>query len=232
MKILVISDVHGNLEALNTVLKVPHDTVIFAGDIVDYGPRPAECIDRIKETAFIMVRGNHDNAVAFNTDCGCSAAMHDLSVTSREYTNRVIRKDQVEFLQKLPLKESFRIDGKKIFLVHASNSNPLFQYLKPGETSENKFKKEFGSIDADFIIYGHTHLPLILKNVAKGIILNPGSVGQPRDGDPRASFAIINTKSNTVKIKRLDYNIKKVEKQIADVNLPKPLITILENATH
>ena len=229
MKILVISDVHGNLEALNEVLKVPHDIVVFAGDIVDYGPRPAECIEKIRGAAFKTVRGNHDNAVAFNTDCGCSPAMHKFSVISREYTKKVVNKEQVEFLQKLPLKETFQIDRKTFFLVHASNSNPLFKYLKPGKTSEEEFKKEFDSIKTDFIIYGHTHIPLILKGVTNSIIINPGSVGQPRDGDPRASCAVIDTEKNCVEIKRIEYNIEKVEKQIKEANLPKPLISILEN---
>ena len=231
MKILVISDVHGNLEALNTVLKVPHDAVIFAGDVVDYGPRPAECIDKIKEVAFKTVRGNHDNAVAFNTDCGCSYEMHELSVVSREYTKKVVSKEQVKLLQALPLKEQFRIEGKTFFLVHASNSNPLFKYLRPNIGKE-EFKKEFGHINADFIIYGHTHIPVVFKDVSRGIIINPGSVGQPRDGDPRTSCAVIDTKTNEVHIKRIVYDIDRVKKQIKEANLPMPLITILENGYH
>ncbi len=231
MKILVISDVHGNLEALNEVVKLPHDMVIFAGDIVDYGPRPAECIEKIKNIAFKAVRGNHDNAVASNTDCGCSPAMHNLSVISREYTKRVVSKEQIEFLKNLPLKAQFEIDSKKFFLVHASNSNPLFKYMKISDTSTEEFKKEFGDIQADFIIYGHTHFPVVIKNVVKGIIINPGSVGQPRDGDPRASCALIDTKTGNVEIKRIPYDIKKVEKQIKEANLPKPLVTILKNGS-
>jgi len=72
MKILVISDVHANYEALKSTLALPHDIALFAGDIVDYGPRPKECIETLKNVSFKMVRGNHDNAVAFNTDCGYS----------------------------------------------------------------------------------------------------------------------------------------------------------------
>ncbi len=232
MRILVISDVHGNLEALNEVLKVPHDIVLFAGDIVDYGPKPAECIEKIKEIAFKAVRGNHDNAVAFNTDCGCSPSMQELSVASREYTNKVVSKEQVEFLRKLPLKEKFQIGRKTFFLVHASNSDPLFKYLNPGKVSGEEFKKEFDSIKTDFIIYGHTHIPLILRGITNSIIINPGSVGQPRDDDPRASCAVIDTERDSVEINRIEYDIKKVEKQIKEANLPEPLISILENGKH
>ncbi len=228
MRILVISDVHSNVEALKSILRVPHDKVIFAGDIVDYGPRPKECVEILKDVSYRMVRGNHDNAVAFNVDCGCSKRMHDLSMRTREYTKQSLNEEEVKFLGRLPLKEEFEIDNRKFFMVHASNSDPLFTYLPPN-TAKEKFKVEFSGVNADFVVYGHTHLPVILKGIGKSIIVNPGSVGQPRDGDWRASCAIIDTKTNEVKIKRVEYNIKKTEEQIREANLPEKLIDILEN---
>lgn len=228
MKILVISDVHSNVEALKAVLKIPHDKVIFAGDIVDYGPRPAECITILKDVSYKMVRGNHDNAVAFNVDCSCSKKMHKLSVETRKYTKYVLNNEEIKFLRGLPLKEEFKIDNKRFFMVHASNSDPLFTYLPPS-TPEEKFKEEFGNINADFTVYGHTHLPLILKGIGKSTIVNPGSVGQPRDGDWRASCAIIDTETNKIEIKRVKYDLKKTEEQIREAHLPEVLIDILEN---
>lgn len=228
MKILVISDVHSNVEALKAVLKIPHYKVIFAGDIVDYGPRPKECIKILKDVSDKMVRGNHDNAVAFNVDCRCSKKMHKLSVETRKYTKLVLNNEEVKLLRGLPLKEEFEIDNKRFFMVHASNSDPLFTYLPPSMPKE-KFKEEFSNINADFIIYGHTHFPLILKDVVKGSIINPGSVGQPRDGDWRASCAIIDTETNEIEIKRVEYDIKKTEEQIRKAHLPEELIDILEN---
>ena len=227
MKILVISDVHANFEALKSVLKLPHDAVLFAGDIVDYGPRPKECIETLNNVSYKMVRGNHDNAVAFNTDCGCSAQMHALSVSTRAYTKQILNKEEVEFLKRLPLKEEFTIDNKKFFMIHASNSDPLFTYLK-ADTPKEKFIKEFGNIDTDFIIYGHTHFPLVLRDIVKGIIVNPGSVGQPRDGIWLASCAIIDTVAEQVEIKRIPYNINKTEKEIKEAGLPEVLIDILK----
>ena len=162
MKVLVISDVHANLEALKSVLGVPHDITLFAGDITDYGPRPKECIKILREVSYKMVRGNHDNAVAFNVNCGCVPETHELSVKTRKYKKQILNKEEIEFLRSLPLKEEFEIDNKTFFIVHASNSDPLFTYLKP-DTPKKKLKEEFGSITTDFIIYGHTHLPIILK---------------------------------------------------------------------
>ena len=229
MKILAISDVHGNIVALNKVLEsVPHDAVIFSGDIVDYGPKPAESVEKIREVSFKLVRGNHDNAAAFNVDCHCSQKMHALSVETRKYTRKVLSDEQLSFLKTLPLTESFELGGKRFFMVHASRTDPLFQYLKPGETSKEKFVEEFGEIEADFVIYGHTHFPLVLKDVVKGIIINPGSVGQPRDGDPRASCALIDTVSNDVQIIRVPYDIDLVAHQIKEAGLPEILVSILK----
>jgi putative phosphoesterase len=229
MKILVISDVHGNIVALNEVLgKVPHDVVVFAGDIVDYGPRPAECLEKIRTISMHFVRGNHDNAAGLNVDCHCSEKMHALSVETRKYTRKVLNSEQLEFLRKMPLTDQFTIDGKRFFMVHASRTDPLYQYLKFNEAEKEKFIEEFGDIDADFIIYGHTHLPLVLKNIVRGTIINPGSVGQPRDGDPRASCAVIDTESNNVEIVRIPYDIGKVAKQIKEAHLPEILVSILK----
>jgi len=229
MKILVISDVHGNIVALNEVLRnVPHDVVIFSGDVVDYGPKPVESLEKIKSISFKLVRGNHDNAAAFNVDCRCSPKMHALSVETRKFTRQVLNDEQINFLKKLPLTESFELGGKRFFMVHASRTDPLFQYLKPGETNKEKFIEEFGSIDADFIIYGHTHLPLIIRDVIRGVIVNPGSVGQPRDGDPRASCALIDTVSNDVQIIRVPYDIDLVAHQIKEAGLPEKLVLILK----
>jgi predicted phosphodiesterase len=119
------------------------------------------------------------------------------------------------------------MDNKKFFMVHASHSDPLFTYLK-ADTPKEQFIREFGNIDADFIIYGHTHFPLVLRNVVKGIIVNPGSIGQPRDGIWLASCAIIDTATEEVEIKRIPYDINKTENEIKEAGLPEVLIDILK----
>ncbi len=227
MKILVISDVHGNIIASEEVLRIPHDTVVFAGDIVDYGPRPKECLHKLKDVSYKIVRGNHDNAAGLGTDCHCSPKMHDLSVKTRVYTRSVLNREDLEFLAKLPLREQFEIDGKHFYMVHASKSDPLFKYLDPRKIGISEIEKEFEDINADFIIYGHTHIPVLIKRKKGGFILNPGSAGQPRDGDWRASCAVIDTFSNSVEFKRVAYDIDTVEKDITEKKLPERLIRIL-----
>ncbi len=227
MRILVISDVHGNIVALNEVLKEPHDAVLFAGDIVDYGPRPKECLQKLKEEALFFVRGNHDNAAGLGVDCNCSPAMHELSVETRKFTRRVLNEKELKFLAELPLSSEFLSDGKKFFMVHASFSDPLFKYLKPGKVTKEEIEKEFERVNADFVIYGHTHFPILIKRKKGGFILNPGSVGQPRDGDPRASYAIIDTEKNKVEFYRKEYDIGEVATDIKERGLPEKLIDIL-----
>ncbi len=231
MRVLVISDVHGNIVALNEVLKEPHDAVIFAGDIVDYGPDPKECLDKIRKVALFSVRGNHDNAAGLGVDCNCSPAMHSLSVETRKFTRSVLNEEKLNYLASLPLSVKFVLDRKKFFMVHASFSDPLFKYLKPGKMSLDEIENEFKDVDSDFIIYGHTHFPLIIKRKNGGYIVNPGSVGQPRDGDPRTSFAMVDTESGTVEIVRKEYNIEAVAMEIKRKKLPVELIEILRRGS-
>ncbi len=231
MKILVISDVHGNIVALNEVLKEPHDAVLFAGDIVDYGPRPEECLYKLRETVLFFVRGNHDNAAGLGVDCHCSPVMHDLSVETRKFTRKVLNESELRFLANLPLISEFLLDGRKFFMVHASPTDPLFKYLKPGKTSLEEIEKEFEKVTADFVIYGHTHFPLLIKRHTGGYILNPGSVGQPRDGDPRTSYALIDTETGRVELIRKSYDLEPVAKDIRERHLPEKLIDILYQRT-
>ena len=113
MRLLLIADIHGNYEALQTVLEIPHDRAICLGDIVDYGPDPDKCIDLLRKKAIPTIRGNHDNAVAFKVDCQCGYKYKHLSIATREYTWKVLDRDRMEYLQKLPLLIKEEIDGKK-----------------------------------------------------------------------------------------------------------------------
>ena len=120
MKILVLSDVHSNKYALDTILKHARkiDYTIFLGDAVDYGPHPAEVIDILRENVDIWIMGNHDNAVAFNVDCKCSQELHDLSVYTREnITLKLISDDQKKFLQNLPIRKEIEVEPFQGLLV-------------------------------------------------------------------------------------------------------------------
>jgi putative phosphoesterase len=190
MKIAVLSDLHANLPALRAVIDDagPVDALFCLGDLVDYGPQPKEVIREIRARATKTIRGNHDQALGFGVECGCAQAFLDLSVGTRAYHKTLLDQDDIGYLRSLPLSESTEAAGCTFFLCHASPQGDLYRYLRPS-TSEDVWQSEVAGINADLILTGHTHLPMI-KRVGKITVVNPGSVGQPRDGDPRASYAL------------------------------------------
>jgi len=207
MKLLLIGDIHANYEALKTVLEVPHDNAICLGDTVDYGPDPDKCIDLLREKAIPTIRGNHDNAVAFGVDCQCGYKYKHLSIATREYTWKILDKSRIGYLQKLPLLIEELIDGKRFYLTHGSPRS-MFEYIKPDTPDEvirNMVDEAMETMDADFLVIGHSHIPMD-KKLGNLTIINPGSVGQPRDGDPRASCVLFDTKHDKAEFLRLDYD--------------------------
>ncbi|KKH92584.1 serine/threonine protein phosphatase [Methanosarcina sp. 1.H.T.1A.1] len=211
MKILLIADIHANLEALRTVLDVPHDRAICLGDIVDYGPDPDKCIDFLQKKNIPTIRGNHDNAVAFKMDCQCGYKYKHLSIATREYTWGVLDDLRMEYLQKLPLVIKEEINGKKLFLTHASPRS-MFEYIKPETPDEDilaMIADPMEPVDAEFLVVGHSHIPMSRK-LEDLTIINPGSVGQPRDGDTRAGCAVFDTETGDVEFFRLEYDIDAV----------------------
>lgn len=186
MRILVVSDVHANWAALR---EVPEniDRVLCLGDLVDYGPDPRPCIDWMRERQAVGVRGNHDNAVAFRVGCGCAPAMRAASEETRGLMWDLLEPADLDYLGSRPLTADVTFGGVRFHLVHATPSDPLYTYLRPEE--DRRWAEEVERVDGDVILVGHTHLPMLLR-VGKKLVVNPGSVGQPRDGDPRAAYAI------------------------------------------
>lgn len=226
MRILLISDIHGNKEALDSVLKIPHDMVICLGDLADYGPSPSECIDLIMQQEIETVLGNHDAAVGSRMECGCGYKYKHLSVATRDYTWDVTTEDQMAFLRQLPFSIEKMIGGMRLYFTHGSpRSN--YEYMRP-DTSESDLEEMVSEIDADVLFIGHSHHPFIRK-FKDMLIINPGSTGQPRDGDCRASCAVFDTTSSKAEIIRCDYDVETTCKKIQE-NMPNPdeLITILK----
>jgi putative phosphoesterase len=216
-KILVVSDIHGNYDALKEVLKEDFDFLIFSGDSVDYGPEPEKVVDELMNICHKGVMGNHDSANAFSIDCKCSEKYHDLSVKTREYLKGNLTKRHINFLGLLPLFNNFEIDGLRFTLVHGSLIDFLYDYVTP-EMDDDEIVEKFKRSESDYVIFGHTHLPMVRK-IGKTIYLNPGSVGQPRDGDPRASFAVIDTSKNSVEILRKEYPVEDTISKIMSLGL-------------
>ncbi len=216
MKILLISDIHGNKEALDTVLQVPHDMVMCLGDLADYGPSPSECIDHIMQQGIETVLGNHDAAVGSRMECGCGYKYKHLSVATRDYTWENTTEEQMAFLRQLPFSLEKEIDGLKLYFTHGSpRSN--YEYIKP-ETSEEDLEDMVSDIDADVLFIGHSHVPFV-RTHKDMLVINPGSAGQPRDGDWQASCAVFDTCTKETEFIRLEYDMYRTCAKI-EVNMP------------
>ncbi|MCE4614268.1 MAG: metallophosphatase family protein [Desulfurococcales archaeon] len=241
MKVLVISDIHGNSIALKEVIKRNEfDELWVLGDLVDYGPDPGGVIDLIKELKpKFIVRGNHDHAAAFNVDCGCGPATHELSTVTREkITLQSLSKNELKWLSEIPLTLETELDGSNYYIVHGSPSNPLYGYLYyyTGKTLLEDSLQGLGFRDngENTLVHGHTHYQgsMHYKNM---LLINPGSVGQPRDGDSRAAYLVIEKGSQGDRfiLGRIKYDIENVVKQVKTFDLPewavKQLTYILRN---
>ena len=178
VKILIVSDVHGNLDALDALTE-SCDELWVLGDLVNYGPEPAAVIQRLRQRASVIVRGNHDHAVGYDVDPRCSPAFRAMAETTRQLAMATLSEADKRFLRDLPLSVSTERDGRRFFLCHATPSDPLFAYCPPDSPT---WADESAAVDADVILVGHTHLPFI-KRFETRTVVNPGSLGHRRTAD-------------------------------------------------
>jgi predicted phosphodiesterase len=231
MRILVVSDIHANLTALETVLEDAGavDAVWCLGDLVGYGPDPNECVARVRGLQnLVCLLGNHDAAAlsripieTFNQDARRSI----------EWMQDVLTKDTFAFLSELP---ETVVTGQ-VTLVHGSPRNPVWEYILDLHNAAQNMEY----FDTQICMIGHTHLPIAYRTdpetnqlhwavppeaecieLNTRSIVNPGSVGQPRDHDPRASYAIFYPEKNGWELHRVDYDIRAVQKRIRAAALP------------
>jgi protein phosphatase len=185
MKILIVSDIHGNFDALSE-LRESYDELWVLGDLVNYGPEPAPVVDYIKSKATLVVRGNHDNSIGFNQDPRCSAPFKDMAEATRRFTDSVLDSGHKHFLRSLPLFEETRCGDTRFYLCHAVPSDPLFGYC---EAESDRWATEVESLASDVLLVGHTHVPFV-RSVGRCLVVNPGSLGQPKTGGPESCYAI------------------------------------------
>lgn len=239
MKLGAISDVHANLEALTAVLDFFRqegvEQVISLGDLVGYGPDPEACIELLQEVQARVVAGNHDWGVLGKTPI---SRFNHLAVAAIKWTQKRLKPEHHLFLSSLPL----TLNLYSLHLVHASPSTPQnWEYIF---TIEEAFS-ELRACPFEICFVGHTHRPLIVEKPASEparviplpafslqpdarYLINIGSVGQPRDGDPRACCAIIDLKRKWVSFHRIPYAITTTQKKLFTFGLPRPLIERLE----
>ncbi|ACS33705.1 Metallophosphoesterase, MJ0912 type [Thermococcus gammatolerans EJ3] len=222
--IALISDIHSNLEALEAVWNEIKDADAFLcmGDLIGYGASPNEVVDfvrrQMERRTFLCVRGNHDNAIAFGADWG----FNPYARQAVRWHQRVMTIENLEFLRRLPVRQLFEDDtGRSYILIHGSPRAPLDEYLFPW-LPESEFKAVLSYVRQDDLLVGHTHVPM-LKVIEGRRIINPGSVGQPRDGNWRASYAIIDTEReppDNIEFHRVEYDVEEAARKIIEAGLP------------
>lgn len=201
MRVLLLADVHGNRAALD-VVREPHDVCLFLGDLVDYGPEPAACIEWARRHAHHAVRGNHDHGVAQNVDVQGVGGFRFLTAATRPPTVAALNPVQRRYLAGLPTSRMLTLRGKRFLLVHATPRDPMDEYA-PADPAF--WAPRLAGLEVDYVCVGHTHQPYVL--VVNGVtVINPGSVGLSRDGDPRAGYAVI--EDGEVTLKRVEYPIE------------------------
>jgi predicted phosphodiesterase len=236
VRVAVVSDIHANLAALEAVLAAidasPPDEIWCLGDLVGYGARPNECCALVRERATVCLGGNHDLAVRgtidlrdFSGDAGIAA----------EWTRSVIEEESLAFLQSLDAHGT----AHGIALYHGSARDPVWEYVLSDEAAAVTLMLT----DAPTVLVGHSHVALALSSTLAGGIapqgttidlasarwlLNPGSVGQPRDGDPRAAYVTLDLAAHTASFERVEYDIARTQSEIRAAGLPEALARRLE----
>ncbi|WP_433628868.1 metallophosphoesterase family protein [Halomicrococcus sp. NG-SE-24] len=216
MKVGVLSDVHANRIALDAVLAdMPDvDAMVNAGDVVGYNPWPAECLETVRRRDVPSVMGNHDRAVA----SGTAFRFNSMARAGVEYASEELSDDQREWLADRP--DNLRLFDGRVRVVHGHPDDPD-HYTYPKEFAPELLD------DEDVLVMGHTHVQHH-EVYDEGIVMNPGSVGQPRDGDPRAAYAVLDLDDGSVDERRVEYDVEAVQREVREVGLPEKIGSRLE----
>jgi len=229
MKYAILGDIHANLEALDRVLEDAEEQnvtdYVCMGDLVGYNANPVECLEKIRALNCPVVRGNHDHYCSHDLDL---SGFHPMAADVVDWTRKQLTQEQQDYLYNLP----YRLQVETFTIVHATLDAPEnWGYVF------DKFDAE-ASINyqtTNMCFYGHTHVPIAFEKgdeirsglyskikiqLGKKYFINVGSVGQPRDGDPRAAYVIFDMLNNKIELRRLDYDIKKAQEKVLAAGLP------------
>jgi len=239
MRVAVVSDIHSNLHALEAVLaaidEAAPDEVWCLGDLVGYGPRPNECCATIADRADVCLAGNHDLAVRGTIDL---EEFHGDAGLAATWTRDVLEPEWKELLDRLEPKGA----AHGVALYHGSARDPVWEYV----LSDEGALATLHLADAPLVLVGHSHVALQVvqsdDEVAGGVapdgtelelggvraLLNPGSVGQPRDGDPRAAYLLLDLDAQHASFRRVEYAVEQTQREMRNAGLPEMLAARLE----
>ena len=242
MRYAIIADIHSNLDAFQVVLQDIEnrggvEEIWCLGDIVGYGPQPVECIELLRRHCHICVAGNHDLAATGKLDTTC---FNHAAAEAASWTAGRLSPEDIDYLQSLPLK----LEREDFTLVHGSPREPVWEYVVSPPTAA----ASFAYFDTRFCLIGHSHVPMVfdldrdgicnlqqlpeelgLMQEEKRLIINCGAVGQPRDGDPRASYAILDCDRGILYHYRVEYDILAVQQKMTELGLPSRLSSRLSH---
>jgi len=241
MRHLVVADIHSNLAAFQTVIddarqQEGFDSIWCLGDVVGYGPDPHDCIALLRRYKHICIAGNHDLAAAGKLD---TRDFNDEAAYANHWTAHQLTPDDTAYLVSLPI----RAEQGHFTLVHGSPRQPIWEYL----IGQHEVMANLTCFNTPYCLVGHSHVALVFEQIGENrcmrhrlssgetillgqhqLIINPGSVGQPRDGDPRAGYAIYNEESNKFVCYRIEYDITATQVKMRKARLPQSLINRLE----
>ena len=236
MKIVILGDIHSNLAAFEAVLedvetKGGFEKIWCLGDVVGYGPDPHECIELLCRYDHLCVAGNHDWAAVGKID---TSDFNQAAAAACHWTTEQLTGADIKYLENLPL----NVHQDDFTLVHGSPREPIWEYLLSAEAARDNFS----CFETDFCLVGHFHVPLVYESLGSTVMsrqfpedvslklgknrlfINPGGVGQPRDGDPRASYAIYDTETRIIYHYRVEYDVLVTQRKMDKQELPMPLI--------
>ncbi len=240
MRYAILADIHANLAAFEAVLediegKGGVDELWCLGDIVGYGPDPSKCLELLKKHSPVCLAGNHDLGAIGKLDL---SYFNPAAAAACEWTSGQLSPSDIQYLENLPL----TLTRGDFYLVHGSPAEPVLEYvMTTGVAARN-----FSFFDSPFCLVGHTHIPMAFKQAGAGcssnmlsaniglvlgahrMIINPGGVGQPRDGDPRASYAVYESEGSVLRLYRVPYDIDSTQEKMVRAGLPMSLISRLQ----
>lgn len=241
MRCAILGDIHSNLTAFQAVLEDAKarggfDEIWCLGDIVGYGPEPHQCLELLRQFSHICVAGNHDWAAIGKID---TSDFNPVAAQACQWTAQQLTDEDIRYLDSLPL----TLTRDSFTLAHGSPRHPIWEYLLSLELAGDNFNY----FATAYCLVGHSHVPLVFEHLgttvvykpltegaeiqlgANRLIINPGGVGQPRDGDPRAAYAIYNADTQTICHYRVEYDIAATQKKMVELGLPLPLVLRLSH---
>ncbi len=215
MRLALISDPHANRLALEAVLRAVDregvDRIVCAGDLVGYNPWPNEVVGLLRDRGVLAIRGNHDRAAL----SGDASGFNPVAAEALAWTAKQISPETKAFLGQAEDRTRFSAGSKTVAVYHGSPRDDD-EYVFPEDATEDLVL----AAHADIVVLGHTHIPMYAA-FPRGIVVNPGSVGQPRDGDPRSAYAVLDTEAEEWRVERVAYDIAAVQATIRRARLPR-----------